>query len=111
MDTETPCRDTLAIKAREVFAYLCSMLPPIGDDGPDDRETRARRAMQAVLAQHAYDDFEARLAARIVAMAAQSGESLRLSGLVVNDTIRAMVAALLRRAAARDAEQARPLKA
>jgi hypothetical protein len=85
MDTETPYRDTLTLEEREVFAYLCSMLPPIAEDGPEDRETRDRRAMRAVLALHPYDDFEARLAARIVAMDARSAEGLRLAADAASD--------------------------
>jgi hypothetical protein len=81
MDTETPYRDALTLEEREIFAYLCSMQPPVAED----RETRDRRAMRAVLALHPYDDFEARLAARIVAMDARSAEGLRLAGDAASD--------------------------
>jgi hypothetical protein len=85
MDTATPYRDTLAAKSREIYADLCNQLPKFDEDGPEDRETRDRRAMQAVFALHPYDDFEARLATRIVAMDAQSADGLRLAGRAAND--------------------------
>ena len=71
---------------RETFAYLCPMLPKLPDDTPDARATRNMGAMDAVAALNPGDAFEARLAARIVAMDAHAADSLRLAGLAINDT-------------------------
>ena len=65
-DTSDP--DTLPANRREIFAELCGMLPPSVAATPDLRAKRDERAMAAVVALHPDDDFEARLALRIVAM-------------------------------------------
>jgi len=70
---------------RETFALLCGMLPPLPDEMPDARAARDRMAMDAVVALHPEDAFEARLAARIVAMDAHAADCLRLAGLAVTD--------------------------
>ena len=49
---------------REIYALVCSMLPPSPDDTPDTRAARERGAMDAVTALDPADAFEARLAAR-----------------------------------------------
>ena len=47
---------------RETFAYLCSQLPPPPDDTPPEANAaRERSAMDAVVALHPMDAFEARL--------------------------------------------------
>ena len=67
MDTETP--NLSGANYRETFAYLCSQLPPPPDGTPAEASAeRERRAMDAVVALTPMDAFEARLAARIVAM-------------------------------------------
>ena len=66
---------------RETYAYLCSMMPEPADDDPEATASRDRQAMDAVVALTPYDLFEARLAARIVAMDAHCAESLRLAAL------------------------------
>ena len=70
---------------REIFALVCSMLPPSPDDTPDTRAARERGAMDAVTALNPYDAFEARLAARIVGMDAHAADSLRSAGLAAAD--------------------------
>ena len=70
---------------RETFAYLCSMLPKSPGDTPDVRAVRNMGAMDAVEALNPADAFEARLAARIVAMDAHAADALRSASLAVND--------------------------
>ena len=70
---------------REIFAHLCGMLPPYPDDTPDTRAARHKRAMDAVEALTPYDAFEARLAARIVAMDDHAADCLRRAGLAAAD--------------------------
>ncbi len=70
---------------RETFAYLCSMLPKSPHDTPDVRAVRNMGAMDAVAALNPADAFEARLAARIVAMDAHAADALRSASLAVND--------------------------
>ncbi len=85
MDTDTPCPDTLAPNAREIFADLCSQLPRTADDTEEAIAARARRAMDAVFALHPQDAFEARLATRIVAMDAHAADALRAAALAAAD--------------------------
>ncbi|HET7880777.1 MAG TPA: hypothetical protein VFL55_07805 [Acetobacteraceae bacterium] len=61
------------------------MLPPLPDEGPDARAKRELRAMDAVIALQPENEFEARLAVRIVAMDAHAADCLRLACLAVND--------------------------
>jgi hypothetical protein len=70
---------------REIYALVCSMLPPSPDDTPDTRAAREQGAMDAVTALNPYDAFEARLAARIVGMDAHAADSLRSAGLAAAD--------------------------
>jgi hypothetical protein len=88
---------------REIFAELCGMLPPSVADTPDLRAKRDERAIDAVVALHPDDDFEVRLALRIVAMDAHVGDSLRSAGLAANDPAeirrcRAQAASMVRQA-------------
>jgi hypothetical protein len=85
MHPDTPDPDTLAASRREIFAELCGMLPPSVAATPDLRAKRDERAMAAVVALHPDDDFEARLALRIVAMDFHAGDALRSAGLAVDD--------------------------
>jgi hypothetical protein len=57
------------------------MMPEPADDDAEATAIRDRQAMDAVVALTPYDLFEARLAARIVAMDAHCAESLRLAAL------------------------------
>src|SRR5215469_1911699 len=70
---------------REFFAMLCNMLPLSPGDSPDVRAARERSAMDAVVALHPEDAFEARLAVRAVAMDAQCADALHAAGLAVDD--------------------------
>jgi len=70
---------------REFFAMLCNMLPLSPGDSRDVRAARERSAMDAVVALHPDDAFEARLAVRAVAVDAQCAASLHAAGLAVND--------------------------
>jgi hypothetical protein len=66
---------------RETYAYLGSMMPEPADDDAEATAIRDRQAMDAVVALTPYDLFEARLAARIVAMDAHCADNLRLAAL------------------------------
>jgi len=83
MPFDTP--DTPAANRREIFARLCGELPPPVPDTPDLRAERDEDAMDAVVALHPGDAFEARLAVSIVAMDAHAGDCLRSAGLAVDD--------------------------
>jgi len=85
MDAETFLPANSGANCREFFAMLCKMLPPSPGDSPDVRAARERSAMDAVVALHPDDAFEARLAVRAVAMDAQCAASLHDAGLAVND--------------------------
>jgi hypothetical protein len=103
MPFDIPQTDTPAANRREIFARLCSELPPSVADTPDLRAKRDEDAMDAVAALHPDDAFEALLAVRIVAMDAHAGDSLRSAGLAVNDPMevrrcRAQAASMARQA-------------
>jgi hypothetical protein len=63
---------------QEFFANLCGMLPPASTDSPEARNARDQIAIQAVLALHPADAFEANLASDIVAASAQAKHWTRL---------------------------------
>ena len=86
MPPETPSPELPTPLARELFANLCDMLPPPASDTPEARARRDELAMTAATALHPADAFEAKLAARIVAMDAHAADSLRLAGLCGDDT-------------------------
>ncbi len=85
MPFDTPLPDATPASRCEIFARLCSELPPPVADTPDLRAKRDEDAMDAVEALHPGDAFEARLAVQIVAMDAHAGDSLRSACLAVND--------------------------
>jgi len=64
---------------REFFADLCSQLPPASTDSPEARDARDQIAIQAVLALHPADAFEADLAVDIVVNSAQAKHATRLA--------------------------------
>jgi hypothetical protein len=64
MQSTPPPSNPSGSNYREIFALVCSMLPPSPDDTPATRAARERSAMDAVTALNPYDAFEARLAAR-----------------------------------------------
>jgi hypothetical protein len=67
--------------AREVFARLCTSLPPPRDGTPEARAVRDDLAYAAVEAYYPVDAGEAELAVQIVAANAHALDSLRLAGL------------------------------
>jgi hypothetical protein len=81
MHPTSPPPNTSGTAYRETYAYLCSMMPEPADEDAEATASRDRQAMDAVVALTPYDLFEARLAARIVAMDAHCAESLRLAAL------------------------------
>ncbi|MEJ0018478.1 MAG: hypothetical protein WDN25_18340 [Acetobacteraceae bacterium] len=82
MHIETSLPDPLA---RDIFNILCGGLPPPVTDAPAARAIRDEAAMAAAAALNPVDAFEARLAARIVAMDAHVADCLRSAGLAVDD--------------------------
>jgi hypothetical protein len=105
MDTETPYRDTLTLEGREVFAYLCSMPTPTGPktlspetDPAADGElhlTPVQIEVDAKLHEIMYPD-------RVRRIVAAGGLAPDLD---LGRPEATMVAALLRRAAEREAGQ------
>ena len=85
MQPDTAHPEPPAANRREIFARLCGELPPPVPDTPDLRAARDQDAMDAVVALHPADAFEARLAVRIVAMDSHAGDCLRSAGLVGDD--------------------------
>jgi hypothetical protein len=103
MPFDIPLPDATPANRCEIFARLCSELPPAVADTPDLRARRDEEAMDAVEALHPDDAFEAVLAVRIVALDAHAGDSLRSAGLAVNDAMevrrcRAQAASMARQA-------------
>ena len=76
MPFDTTHPDTPAANRREIFARLCGELPPPVPDTPDLRAARDEDAMDAVVALHPADAFEARPAVRIVAMDSHAGDTM-----------------------------------
>jgi hypothetical protein len=70
---------------REYFAELCRELPPVPDEDPEARATRQNSAMDAVVALHPDNAFEARLAVRIVSTDAHAADALRSAALAAGD--------------------------
>src|ERR1700735_2611833 len=70
---------------REIYALVCSMLPPSPDDTPDTRAARERGATHDATALDPEDAYEARLAARIVGRDAHAPDGLRSAGLDAAD--------------------------
>ena len=70
---------------REYFAELCRELPPVPDEDPEARAARQNSAMDAVVALHPENAFEARLAVRIVSTDAHAADALRSAALAAGD--------------------------
>jgi hypothetical protein len=86
---------------REYFAELCRELPPVPDEDPEARAARQNSAMDAVVALHPDNAFEARLAVRIVSTDAHAADALRSAALAAGDPervrqCRAQVASMAR---------------
>jgi hypothetical protein len=61
---------------REIYASLCAILPPPVTDTAEARAARDESAMEAVVALHPSDAFEARLAVDVVAADAHAKDCL-----------------------------------
>jgi hypothetical protein len=70
---------------REYFAELCRELPPIPDEDLEARAARQKSTMDAVVALHPDNAFEARLAVRIVSTDAHAADALRAAALAAGD--------------------------
>ncbi len=70
---------------REYFVQLCGELPELLGEDPEARAARQKSAMDAVLALHPDDAFEARLAVRIVAADAHAADALHSAALAAGD--------------------------
>ena len=75
-----------AAVSRVAFATLCTSLPRLAVDTPENRAARDEAAMIAVAALHPADGFEAKLAAEIVAADAWVMDNHRLAAEFRNDT-------------------------
>ena len=82
-DTSQP-GDTGA-NARYVRGLLDGYHLPLVADTPEARAAHDQHLMDAVAALHPEDDFEARLAVRIVAMGVHADDALRSAGLAAGD--------------------------
>ena len=85
MPSDTAQPEAPGANARYIRALLNDYLPPLVADTPEARAERDQHAMDAVAALHPWDEFEARLAVRVVAMGAHADDCLRLAGLAVAD--------------------------
>ena len=75
-----------AAVSRDAFATLCTSLPRLAVDTPENRAARDEAAMIAVAALHPADGLEAKLAAEIVAADAWVMDNHRLAAEFRNDT-------------------------
>jgi hypothetical protein len=85
MQTTPPPSNPSGSNYRETYAYLCGLLPPLVGVSPDHQAAYQKDAMDQVVALCPMDAFEARLAARIVAMGAHADDSLRSASRAAND--------------------------
>jgi hypothetical protein len=76
MPFDTSLTTATGANYREYFAELCRELPPVPDDDPEARAARQNSAMDAVVALHPDNAFEARLAVRIVSTDAHAADAL-----------------------------------
>jgi hypothetical protein len=101
MPFDTPPTNPAGANYREYFAELCRELPPVPDQDPEARAARQSSAMDAVVALHPENAFEARLAVRIVSTDAHAADALRAAALAAGDAekvrqCRAQVASMAR---------------
>ena len=81
----TPTGTPTGANHREYFAELCRELPPIPDEDLEARAARQKSTMDAVVALHPENAFEARLAVRIVSTDAHAADALRAAALAAGD--------------------------
>ena len=81
----SPHRTPTGANHREYFAELCRELPPIPDEDLEARAARQKSTMDAVVALHPENAFEARLAVRIVSTDAHAADALRAAALAAGD--------------------------
>jgi hypothetical protein len=101
MPFDTSLTTATGANYREYFAELCRELPSVPDDDPEARAARQNSAMDAVVALHPDNAFEARLAVRIVSTDAHAADALRSAALAAGDPervrqCRAQVASMAR---------------
>jgi len=85
MPFDTSLTTATGANYREYFAELCRELPPVPDDDPEARAARQNSAMDAIVALHPDNAFEARLAVRIVSTDAHAADALRSAALAAGD--------------------------
>ncbi|HME27890.1 MAG TPA: hypothetical protein VKI44_42320 [Acetobacteraceae bacterium] len=81
MPSDTSHPGATGANARYVRGLLDSYHLPLVADTPEARAAHDQHLMDAVAALHPEDDFEARLAVRIVAMGVHADDALRSAGL------------------------------
>jgi len=85
MPFDTSLTTATGANYREYFAELCRELPPVPDEDPEARAARQNSAMDAVVALHPDNAFEARLAVRIVSTDAHAADALCSAALAAGD--------------------------
>ena len=85
MPSDTCHPGATGANARYVRGLLAGYHLPLVADTPEARAEHDQHLMEAVAALHPEDDFEARLAVRIVAMGVHADDALRSAGLAAAD--------------------------
>jgi hypothetical protein len=85
MPSDTPHPGASGANARYIRGLLAGYHLPLVADTPEARAAHDQHLMDAVAALHPEDDFEARLAVRIVAMGVHADDALRSAGLAAGD--------------------------
>jgi hypothetical protein len=85
MPSDTSLPGATGANARYVRGLLAGYHLPLVADTPEARAEHDQHLMDAVAALHPEDDFEARLAVRIVAMGVHVDDALRSAGLAAAD--------------------------
>ena len=103
MQSTPPPSNPSGSNYRAAFAYLCGLLPPLVGASPEVQAAYETDAMDQVAALCPIDAFEARLAARIIAMGTHADDSLRSAALAAHDPMeqrrcRAQAASMARQA-------------
>jgi hypothetical protein len=85
MPSDTPHPGATGANARYIRGLLAGYHLPLVADTPEARAAHDQHLMDAVIALHPEDDFEARLAVQIVAMGVHADDALRSAGLAAAD--------------------------